>query len=441
MLAGAVAIAAACETSVPDGASTDLHAGVSTPETLDVNDVSILFPVAPDLAGFKQLIGVDEVVNGHQLITEALFLGALHTREGSLMTKKAPLRASEVERRTKIYKNGYVKVYGIRVDPCAASLDPMNSKTCTAQIRLIAQPRFYDSAQTTVEARNQLLKEPGGAFVPDDIALHLIYNIPAADVNGFVRDVFALKAQSPVATTGKPLYIHPALERDGLNSTFVDAVRTFVFKYADVSRLSNVARTFVTNSDLCGWAFTAGAHVGSEIVDVNIPSLGGSNPAFEADPEEHRNGPQKLQGFSCPFQFFDEPLQTVTTKQLGQIGISAKQFTREHVQQAVQDGVQIENPLKSNVLNTDCLSCHTASREIMRISKTDKAVLAVTGFAPLSGETVTVRPEFFANLSNRNLRNFGYIAHGGKPFASRLTINASALAAAVFKQKAKSLGK
>ena len=368
--------------------------------SLDVNDVSFLFPVAWNSSQRDAMLRLDANGSFGPLLTKPMFEAIF------AIGNVKPLAQAPAMARARPYAPW--RIVAARFDPCAAR--PDNASACAVQLRLIAQP--------IVEVDAELRPAFGAASVGAlDFALHLIYELPAGEASALVAQLRALKAASSVPTTGKVLHVHPAMASEGIQGAFAQALKRTIVGAVGMTRLSRVTFFGSTDPTTTGegsrWGFAEGVVDGGRLVAAPIlgvmplklqvfdSSDGEGNP-FKPVPTT----PEHLGLFFTPAyktEFFEGRVGTARTA-------------------AERSRASIENPLRHSVANTDCASCHVP---IFRSSEEAAIDTRDVRFVPPVGTTVQ-RSKFLAE-KGYVLRAFGHVET--KAAVSQRTINESATVA------------
>jgi len=260
LLALAVASSAlACAGSDADDTSQATVDSLTDQTALDVNDVSILYPVATNAADAQKLIPLSLRFGGDDgatILPDVHFraLADISTKQddvGALRLNSslvAQLRdhsfnasdASNYEQHPGpklnlgVFNGGSrdaFKIVAIRFVPCnRASFHggaPMSATSaCNPQLRFVAQPFVNDTAL--------------------DAAFHVIYDFPVSAGPALAKDFLAIK--SPV-TTGMPLGVHPLLAKEGPGGAFSQALQGLLVRNLPHGTLAAVAGLGVRDSN------------------------------------------------------------------------------------------------------------------------------------------------------------------------------------------------
>jgi hypothetical protein len=419
VLAGLIA----CGSSASDAedGSSDLS---SLPDALDVNDVSILFPLGSDGLP-RPNIAVDD--SSAPLFGPGTFKTVTEfARSGSEGFKDPDTDSNEeilgqkphVHMEDGVLDRKNWRVVAMRFDPCAPGGLALgfNDLKCVAEIRLVAQPFVDGQAQ--------------------DVAAHLVYNLGFSVTNQkmlaeAVSDLQAIKAASRVPTTGEPLGVHPGLaaEVKSGGSDLAGKVEAFIKKYAaraqEIKLLNKVFSPprltafmvkdgdFTTPGDAAEWYFMIGDVVNDAWSPTEISPVG-KGVMFEKLSFKQKQGgegdfePKDKDGWASVGGHFLPKFKPAAAD-------SEPLFLGDK-NPATAHGV--EDPGKSTVTNVDCVSCHTSTSRTVALD-----LPGATRLPAPKGITALVRRENLQS-SAANVRNFGYFA--GQATVSMRTLNETA---------------
>lgn len=352
--------------SIADAATDDAAADVAVPSTprFAPNDVSVLFPLTPE--SNTDLLSPSDVGTGGPLLPRRAF-GQM---DGEFLTRS-------FDPGDPTYNA--LRVVGFRYDPCFVSVP---GGTCQPQLRLVLQAL-----------------EPGdpGQLVAADGAIHLMFNLSAADAVGAASDLRALVPLAPENRDVAALQVSPALHAQGVRGAYGSALRAYILRYAGERTLARM--TFMTRElarqgtwvfggfKLADYPHTTGAEGPITIFGVDAKKQTVSNMlpaakevAYIVDPE------------------FADPV--------GRPGASNMHFEgfapngAEHTALAgwmnrQQDGAGLVTPDTS-----DCASCHLADH----IRTAVETKLGARTGATITGEKLPSAADAFQD----NLRAFGY---------------------------------
>jgi len=393
-------------------AVSGIDAGDTPPVStrLDVNDISILWPVPKTEADVARLISVEEKLDdGTTAIWDAdVFKKVMETAQavtlaGSGNTTRQ-IRFDENKTAFELAKTW--KIAGIRVDPSApgCSEQIIRNFGSRPQIRLIVQPVTTEGTEVVVH----------------DVTAHLVFDfvlgfttapgqqLPQAipDRERFrsvLNDFATLKAglaAAGVNTVGE-LGVHPALKAG--SPDFSEKVRAILKKHLSSSRLNSVS--FMGLDFPEPWIFFAMAKRNQGFVRVGHPSLGTElgqmltfrdGDAVMPPPGNSTFGPGR--GVSTA-PLFRSSLNLTTPLITDSLPNAITAATLRDVPDI------IANPQLAHFGNSDCVSCHSEStrRSLMRLQPTAFQYQRPAG---VSGVDNALLPTHLWNV-----RNFGWFVN------------------------------
>ncbi len=398
---------------------------------LDVNDVSILFPITVE----KKLVPLHVAGNLGPFLSEKRFEEFMNVSEWNVNSRKA----------ADLYKS--LRVISLRVDPCFPDL--INDKPgCVPQVRLIVMPtevETFDGVKVSVT----------------DATLHLLYDIPKDDWPKLVQDLRQLKAdQKTDLTSGVSLGIHPhlAAESSQAEGPYQDRLLSIVRSYVGEQRLARLA-FMQTPTSFSGtksiWQFGA--------VDVHQGALVRTKPLPHIEKDQDFDSLlrfQVTQSFKGPFNPFgpldfsphpddigDDTRNGVISPKLtakDQVAFLvdsrnwAKNSQSPEVIEAFTKLLRVENPEMNDIKTTDCVSCHISTQlktvlKKYKLNEEDNRFQAAR-YAPPAGVAWN-RVETQGKIPGKEhwmTVNFGYFVD--LPSISQRTINESAKVAAELNQ-------
>jgi hypothetical protein len=358
---------------------------------LDVNDVSILYTLG---RGATARHTVDRLLRLDDFITPEQFAAALASAHPEVDPSFASANRDDW------------RVVAIRAEPCAR-LAP-TQPDCNPEIRLVTQS-FVDGVTA------------------DDQAIHLTFALPPDQASPMVRDLVNLKLTSSVVTNGKPLGIHPALAREGIDGPFAAALRLFVTTYTAKAQLATASVMLTLNGGT--WRFAVNLNIEGTLTPIPAPCSPEPTIALVTSSGSLGNLVSAVQpAATCA----DNVNRIVDSNHRGE-GRRAGSFFRLPAAEraaAIDASLRIVNPKVHGLLTTDCVSCHVASRALARVK--DRAfVAALDGnpnrFVPAAGLTTTYATDLADAAGAYNVRAFGF--QGRKVAYTQATVNASAFVA------------
>jgi hypothetical protein len=368
------------------GAEGDVSYGNATAQApkLDVNDVSLLFPIAWNANDRGQMLSLSDSATQGALLTKTMFDSAFST-----IATQHPLANSPALALAKPYEPW--RVVAVRFDPCAPHTD--NAKACALQLRLVVQPivdmnpdiaRYFDKASV-------------GAL---DYAMHLAFELPASDAAKAVAELRALKASSPVATTGRVLHVHPAMAQEGIAGGFAARLKKFILNFAGEKRLSKITvfggNEPTTRGEGTRWAFSENIIAGGKLTPAALLGCGA------AKVQVFDSGNFETNAF-LPIPTTQNSLDTYFTREMRTESFTNK--TGPLHSKAERARTSIENPGLQTIANTDCVSCHLA--QVQSKGRPEGVAVADLQFKAPAGKTVA-RSAFLAD-KGYVFRMFGHV--------------------------------
>jgi len=351
-------------------------------QPLAANDVSILFPAPTSEADLANLIALKDLNAASGRIWSeadfARFLAIAESPAGQVGSNRIAL-PPEVKTIDAWF------IAGIRIDPGAPGLSKeiIDQYGQQPQIRFVAQPvtRLGDGKVKVHDIAGHLIFS-FSVQPPDAPAVAACLPRSKPDMDAFrnvVRDVVALRDQlasgqfgdTKVATVG-PLNVHPGLT-GAPAKPFRDALKQMLEKHLVPQRLGSMAIMALDSPE--PWIFLAmqkvpqGTPPTLVFVPVPGPTLDGrqvaemltfrGGPHVQPAPATNNQNP-----ISCRHAAFQNPPLPNGERK----GVStADLFDASADENRVREVVDIiADPGKSHFFNTDCVSCHTDTRQAIQ---------------------------------------------------------------------------
>ena len=404
------------------------------PPGLDVNDVSVLFPYPTNKTELEGLLKIGEKSgDGLPLITDLQFkqITDAVTSSAGIDLKTNNFGTSDAS--PNLVKNNW-RVVSFRYDPCAPFLqEPVGGalpKTCRSQIRLVAQPFIED----------------GTSIHDDDFTMHIVYEFTEEESRKQAFDLLKLKNENSLATSGKPLGIHPAMPKGSdLNGKVAGLFRSFILGNVSSAKLGIVAFMGLSPSPE-PWRFIAGS--------MNSDGAGGKK--FDIGPQAFPNNVtknfQELKFIGTP----DKPVSpSFSNGRVMDRPNTAVLFAKASLTDAADGNdparivTNIDNPALAGLAprrefdlknahgeppHRDCVSCHTTTSRALDLAVNqqsglrdsaafEKMMRKDTAFKPKPGITGFPVGRTL-QTGNWNVRNFGYLF--GTPAIAIRTLNETA---------------
>jgi hypothetical protein len=350
--------------------------GWASEPKLEPNDVSILMPLPKSSSELKYHL---HLLTGESKGSEKIFPAGMENQVKDLFST-APGTPSD------LYKKMLVTAF--RYDPCFPTLK-LPVSACKGQVRLTAQ--FYGFN--------------GSTAVFDEVALHLFYQLTPKENVELAHELARLKKLSPVSTSGRPLFIHPALEAQGMQGAWGVELKKVITKYARINNLFRVTgMAFVFDS----WPFFAqkvtqqGRVMEDEplkhLKKTNLGNLIQSWDIFGKLPGDLGNLTPESK-VETGTQFFSVLANYIS---------DSKPIQNEKIQKAIDSVERLQNPKIHHADSVDCVSCHVAGfAKFNAITQGVKWTSAASYSSP-AGINVQNKTHRQLRSSPANLIQFGY---------------------------------
>ncbi|WEM43845.1 hypothetical protein PTW35_08740 [Photobacterium sp. DA100] len=398
---------------------------ISDISDLNLNDIAYLWPTPKSQDDVNALISADFLINDGELWPEEKFNDVIYFAENKVNGKDASGNIVKIsfvsgvgvfEGQLRKRKNW--KVVGFRVDPSAPSASPESIEQWGSipQIRLVLQPvTVNESGVVTIHDMTAHLPfnfvlNTTWPFQPDKIAFEKILN-----------DLLTLKkSQQQMQASSQregPLNVNSNL----LTKSFADQVKAFLHDNLSANRLEFISFMGTANSDQ--WIFF---NLASNALSPNSQLLH-VKPSSTSGFVGNRIGNNVNQNFdNCngisTAVLFNNGIDT----ELGNTVQCVDSAATSPALPKLQDIPNIiANPVNSNVMNTDCVSCHTES--------TRRSILKLTTVSADQFQLPELEPYVMDDLLPKdkwNVRNFGWftkdVLTDPKPIISTRAANETA---------------
>lgn len=364
-----------------------------TGDALQINDVSILFPLPTSLA----------------------------ERDGSMLAaSSAGTRGALLPLDTYDAVGGIValsqratfeslRVVAMRLDPCFAILEPsLTGDGCEAQLRLVLQPISEFASNT------------GEPHPASDASVHTFYRLTRAEAYALKDALVALRLANSGGENLGPLARHPLIVAQGSAGAYATGLRALIVGAAGASNLTRIATMSSTGS--AEWRFrifdvldVATAQVSArDIVTLPAATSMQSLLAFNiAAPEASFNpAPASPDSFN----------ELVSTTNAASLTVPGRHLQFEAL-------VRTENPRRTTPETVACASCHFAMTAKKKIAEPqyglfDSAASDRFVLDPQLGLVVDLRPTFAVQGFDFNVHAFSY--NGTDAAIVQRTVNESA---------------
>lgn len=374
----------------------DFDAGVWDGGALQLNDVSVLFPLATSVT---------------ELSTSSLKASATGAR-GVLFPRSTYDAVGHLSGSTGDPPPGGIgeavyadlHVVAVRLDPCFADLNPdPHSTTCLNQLRLIIQE----------------VRANGGHASGFDSALHVFYRLTREELLTFAHAVATLRESLAPGQRLGALAPHPLMVTQGLDGPMASGVRALILRYAGVQNLTRVTKMSASTVgfawDFSGFEISASGLL-TPIVIASLPANTTSQSLFSGfsvtDPEAFFSpAPTRVDDFT--------PLTSTMNAS------TLSQTARETAFAAL---VRIDHPSHYTPETVDCASCHFATPTSELIAKAKYALDEATDPNAFTVSDAGVLPSeltpSFSTVNGFNVHAFSYFERD--PGINRRAVNETA---------------
>jgi len=395
---------------------------------LGLNDIAYLWPIPKTRNDVDALIDAEFLISRGEILSQETFNKVINFAEsnvngvdeaGNEVKISFVSGAGIFKNQLKVRKNW--KLVGFRVDPSApsASSNVISLMGSIPQIRLILQPvTVNDTGEVTIH----------------DYTVHLPFNFvlnaqppfspDKAAFTDILKDLLELKASLLSIPNSESMDGPLKVNNNLSNHTFSKKVATFLHNNLSENRLILIAFMGIAKSDQ--WVFfdldlldTKSASPNSQLQHVKP----GTSNGFVGNRIDNKinNNFEDCKGISTAI-LFDSNIQSKLDTSVECLN-SAKNIITPPLVKDIPN--IIANPSLSNVLNTDCVSCHTESsrRSILGLGDLDTYQFQLPELEPF------VLSEFLPK-DKWNVRNFGWftkdVLTDPKPIISSRTANETA---------------
>jgi hypothetical protein len=282
----------------------------------------------------------------------------------------------------------------IRLDPCSArgaEGAAGSAGSCRSEVRLVFQA-LYEKSPDAID--------PSAGSAATDGAVHVVYDVPLAELVTMLQQILTLKKASGDGAT-QELGPHPILVAQGLGGPFAQGLRDIVLEHAGEDRVARVTFFDHQNSEGHTWTFgvfdRAPAGAGALLTSTTIPltdsttqTIGGSS-AVGTFASSFADGTSSTGGDSST------ALLTSGRPAPGGAVVASLQI-------AFDAALRVQNPSLHDVETTDCATCHLA--EGARHVGEDVYALASANAFTHTRSLARVD----SRTSVTNLHAFGYLA-------------------------------
>ena len=371
-------------------------------QALDVNDVSILFPLPREKDEISKLIPINfQNSAGVSPMTPELFKDILdhHKYKVSVDGKSLSVNSGSLFEGERRGKPGKIfgpynliedwKIVAMRYDACAPTVEHnlrlkpptevrkvFDDKACHPQMRLTAQPILDASREET---------EFSGKVVAGDYAIHMLFFLSPEQSRELYGELVQFKMGCGDLTSSVPLNVHPCLKAEINQGVFAgnkfQIVSSLIKKYAQ-NYLGTAMLATAVGTD--PWSFMNGKITNGKFEHVQIDAVKEDDPAklkrnsqgallepflngyfqqlsFVEVPHNCGGNPDCIEAISKPTRV--TPIAK-SNKINAELSLEAGTSGFDAEPEVIKKIAEIENPLRNDFFSTDCVSCHVASARL-----------------------------------------------------------------------------
>jgi hypothetical protein len=319
------ALAVGCGADADESVESDLETFIR-PDLAQMNDVSILFPLAKSKAGFDSYLTPASIGRGGALLGSPIYERAFGP-PGTLLAGGTPAAP----------KLSGLKLVAVRFDSCFAALSITDEGSCKNQMRLIFQTLVYKNNQTTAV----------------DDAVHVFYSLTRAELKSAVQAMIALRRRLRQNERLGALGPHPLL-RTGtgdLNVANAKSINQVVTELAGPANLVQFTQFAVSGLDTT-WNFSGFDVATNKAMQIpKLPANDDTHVAFFAGftPGQLEGDPAFVPASTAPAA---DNIQALGNR------LTAKAASPSSRATAFSALLRLENPSVHSPDTTDCASCH-----------------------------------------------------------------------------------
>jgi hypothetical protein len=377
-----------------EAAPVAISADVRAKSAVQMNDVSILYPLATSADEMNDYLKASDKGNGGVLLPEDAFDDLVSRTRGIFSTPSYD----------------QLRVVAMRLDPCFANIGPVTDpSTCAHQMRLVFQPINGDGSASSPATFS-------------DAGFHAFYSLDADEFADVVKAVVALRIANSTNSDLGALDVHPIMAKQGLDGAYAAGLASIILAHAGPTTLSRVTGFIGVFGQQTQWHFAA-----DDITDgklVTSPVFGIAGPG---DSESIGLGvaPTGLISLNVPATTTSDDISPLLSP-------NSQTFSDDQRNAALNAALRIQNPNFHSPNTIDCASCHAAQIASQLVAQ-DFYKVSITGDANVyarDARYITVRDfasKYQATQPNGlavNLHAFSY--DGTAPMIIQRVVNETA---------------
>ncbi|MGH7286336.1 MAG: hypothetical protein ACRELY_32865 [Polyangiaceae bacterium] len=317
----------ACSAAPQDDSDTSEDDVKTNPKLAQMNDVSILLPLAKSQDELDAYLAPTTNGVGGELLSEKIFDLATGQKPGGDppggVGSTQPIQ----------YKD--LRAVAFRIDPCFANIGPVtDASKCLNQLRIIFQPLTFASKATTAE----------------DGAVHVFYSLTRTELTTLLEDVIAIRQENGGTKDLGALNVHPIIASQGLTGNMWKSLSEDLLKFAGQGNLIRFTEFQQSNLDTV-WNFNGFDIASGKTTKMVIPTL----PSKGTNDEFFIGFGADFAGGFTPSTNAKDDMQVLGNTQ------NAEKASKSDQQAAFDAALRIQNPNFHSPNTIDCASCHMAN--------------------------------------------------------------------------------
>lgn len=279
----------------------------------------------------------------------------------------------------------------IRLDSCSARGSAGAAGSCRSEVRLVFQALYEKSADAI---------DPSAGSAATDGAVHVVYDVPLAELVTMLQQILTLKKASGDGAT-QELGPHPILVAQGLGGPFAQGLRDIVLEHAGEDRIGRVTFFDHQNSEGHTWTFgvfdRAPAGAGAVLTATTIPLTDSTTQTI--------GGSSAVGTFASSFA---EGMASTGADSVAPLVSPGRPLPASadaaSLQMAFDAALRVQSPSLHDVETTDCVSCHLAEGA----RRMGEDVYALSTANAFTHSRSLARVDHRTSVTN--LHAFGYLA-------------------------------
>lgn len=280
----------------------------------------------------------------------------------------------------------------IRLDPCSARGSAAAPGTCRSEVRLVFQA-LYEKVADSID--------PSSGTAATDGALHVVYDVPLAELVTMLQQILTLKKASGDAAT-QELGPHPILVAQGLGGPFAQGLRDIILEHVGEERIGRV--TFFDHENSEGHTWTFGVFDRAAVNGAAAVLTATTIPLTDSTTQTI-GGSSAVGTFASSFADGTSSTGADSIATLVSPGRPLPAGAEAaSLQSALDAALRVQDPTRHDVQTTDCVTCHLAEGA----RRVGEDVYALSTAKAFTHSRSLARVDHRTSVTN--LHAFGYLA-------------------------------